>query len=74
MRKGQLPQEIEANAGREQITVTMGTLQYKPQNSAEWQTKTVGETFMIPSGEHFLWKVDEGEMHYECVYLDRPIA
>ena len=73
MREGELPKEIETNAGREQITVKAGTLRYKPQGSSEWQTIKTGEVFIIPAGTHFLWKVETDEMRYECVYLDKPV-
>lgn len=73
MRVGELPKEIEANAGREQITVTAGVLHHKPHGASEWQTIKTGEVFIIPAGTHFVWKVEDNEVRYECVYLDKPV-
>jgi uncharacterized protein YaiE (UPF0345 family) len=74
MHKGELPQEIEANAGREKITITAGILHYKPRGAADWSIIKTGESFVIPAATYFLWKVEDGEMRYECVYLDKPAA
>lgn len=73
MHKGELPKDIEANAGREQITVKTGTLLYKARGSTGWTVYSSGESFIIPSGTRFTWKVEMDRMEYDCVYLDQVI-